>query len=181
MLLSPATGALLVPLALLPISPPGAEGPAGSAGSATDRVVDARFDRANGIVPARAITHAPDLVPYGAQVRVTVGRAAGRTVVSVELSGVAGAHEFPAHVHTGACGADPAASGPHYQQVAGSDAADNELRMTLRTDPGGAAAASTTVPWQFRPGEAHSLVLHAGTPAGRHAPAERVACVDVDF
>ncbi|MFJ5232051.1 superoxide dismutase family protein [Kitasatospora sp. NPDC088391] len=176
--LSPATGALLVPLALLPISPPGTEGPAAPA---TDRVVDARFDRANGIVPARAITHAPDLVPYGAQVRVTVGRAAGRTTVSVELSGVAGAHEFPAHVHTGSCGADPAASGPHYQQVAGSDAPDNEVRMTLRTDPGGAAAAAASVPWQFRPGEAHSLVLHAGTPAGRHAPADRVACVDVDF
>ncbi|RKE19115.1 superoxide dismutase [Streptomyces sp. TLI_171] len=176
--LSPATGALLVPLALLPISPPGAEGPAAPT---ADRVVDARFDRADGFVPARAITHAPDLVPYGSQVRVTVGRAAGHTTVSVELAGVAGPHEFPAHVHTGGCGADPAASGPHYQQVAGSEAADNEVRMTVRTDPGGAGVASATVPWEFRPDEAHSLVLHAGIPAGPHAAADRAACVDVDF
>ncbi|BAJ28459.1 MULTISPECIES: hypothetical protein [Kitasatospora] len=182
--LSSAAGALLVPLALLPVGPPGAQLPAGSGGPVApgvDRVVDARFDRADGIVPARAITHAPDLVPYGSQVRVTVGRAAGHTSVTVELAGVAGPHEFPAHVHTGSCGADPAASGPHYQQVPGSDAPDNEVRMTLRTDPGGAGSASATVPWEFRPGEAHSLVLHAGNPAGPHAPGDRAACVDVDF
>ncbi|MFE1321737.1 superoxide dismutase family protein [Kitasatospora phosalacinea] len=190
--LSPAAGALLVPLALLPIGPPGAQGsptdaPAGPAaagapaGPGAGRVVDARFDRADGFVPARAITHAPDLVPYGSQVRVTVGRAAGRTSVTVRLAGVAGAHEFPAHVHTGRCSADPASSGPHYQQVAGADAADNEVRMTVRTDPDGVGTATATVPWEFRPDEAHSLVLHAGTPAGPRAAADRAACVDVDF
>ncbi|KDN85558.1 hypothetical protein [Kitasatospora cheerisanensis] len=173
--LSSATGALLVPLALLPIGPP--EIPA----AAPDQVVDAPFDRADGIVPARAVTHAPDLVPYGAQARVTVHRAGGRTTVSVELTGAAASHEFPAHVHTGYCGTDPAASGPHYQQVAGSDAADNEVRMTLRTDPDGAGRASATVPWEFRADEAHSVVLHAGPGAGAHAAADRAACVDVDF
>ncbi|MEU3497782.1 superoxide dismutase family protein [Kitasatospora cineracea] len=189
--LSSAAGALLVPLALLPIGPPAAQGPAGVPGPAgasgasgapgTDRVVDTRFDRADGFVPARAITHAPDLVPYGSQVRVTVGRAAGHTSVTLELAGVAGAHEFPAHVHTGRCGSDPASSGPHYQQVAGSDSADNEVRMTVRTAPDGSGTASVAVPWEFRPDEAHSLVLHAGTPAGPHAAADRAACVDVDF
>ncbi|MFJ4678274.1 superoxide dismutase family protein [Kitasatospora sp. NPDC088783] len=191
--LSPAVGALLVPLALLPIGPPAAQGPAGPpgqagssapvgpAGAGVDRMVDARFDRADGFVPARAITHAPDLVPYGSRVRVTVDRAAGRTSVTVRLAGVAGAHEFPAHVHTGYCGADPASSGPHYQQVAGSDAVDNEVRMTVRTDPGGTGTASATVPWGFRPDEAHSLVLHAGTPVGPYAAADRAACVDVGF
>ncbi|QKW19588.1 superoxide dismutase family protein [Kitasatospora sp. NA04385] len=182
--LSSAAGALMVPLALLPIGPPGAQGPAGPAGPTAPKagpVVDARFDRADGFVPARAITHAPDLVPYGSQVRVTVGRAAGRTSVTVELAGVADRHEFPAHVHTGRCGSDPASSGPHYQQVAGADAADNEVRMTVRTGPDGTGSASATVPWEFRPGEAHSLVLHAGTPAGPHAAADRAACVDVDF
>ncbi|GAA2085750.1 hypothetical protein GCM10009759_05820 [Kitasatospora saccharophila] len=183
--LSSAAGALMVPLALLPVGPPGAvaasPAPGAPATAGAARVVDARFDRADGFVPARAVTHAPDLVPYGSQVRVTVGRAAGHTSVTVELAGVTGPHEFPAHVHTGYCGADPASSGPHYQQVAGSDAADNEVRTTVRTGPDGAGTATATVPWEFRPGEAHSLVLHAGAPAGPHAPADRAACVDVDF
>ncbi|MGW4378517.1 superoxide dismutase family protein [Kitasatospora sp. NPDC004531] len=182
MSLPSAAGALLVPLTLLPIGPSSAPGPVGAPASAVpDQVVDAQFDRANGIVAAKAITHAPDLVPYGAQVRVTVHRDAGRTVVSVELAGVAGPHEFPAHVHTGYCGTDPAASGPHYQHVAGSTAEDNEVRMTVRTDPGGSGDASAAVPWTFRPDGAHSLVLHAGPDAGSHAAADRVGCVDVDF
>ncbi|MFJ5923649.1 superoxide dismutase family protein [Kitasatospora sp. NPDC092948] len=176
------SGALLMPLALLPVGPPAVAGPAGTPlGAVPDQVVDARFDRADGIVPARAITHEPDLVPYGAQVRVTVHREAGRTTVAVELAGVAGSHEFPTHVHTGHCSADPTTSGPHYQHTAGSDAADNELRMTVRTDPGGRGDASATVPWTFRPDGAHSLVLHAGPDAGSHAPTDRVGCVDVDF
>src|SRR6478609_6420642 len=179
--LSSAAGALMVPLALLPAAPPAGGAPAVSPAPGAARVVDARFDRADGFVPARAVTHAPDLVPYGSQVRVTVGRAAGHTSVTVDLAGVSGPHEFPAHVHTGHCGTDPASSGPHYQQVAGSDAADNEVRMTVRTGPDGAGTSSATVPWEFRPGEAHSLVLHAGTPAGPHAAADRAACVDVDF
>ncbi|MGX4737458.1 hypothetical protein [Kitasatospora griseola] len=180
--LSSAAGALLAPLTLLPIGPPEITGPGGTpAATVPDQVVDAQFDRANGIVPAKAITHAPDLVPYGAQVRVTVHREAGRTTVAVELAEVAGSHEFPAHVHTGHCSTDPAASGPHYQHTTGSDAADNEVRMTVRTDPGGGGDASATVPWTFRPDEAHSLVLHAGPAAGAHEPADRVGCVDVDF
>ncbi|MFD7645314.1 superoxide dismutase [Kitasatospora sp. NPDC059795] len=180
--LSSAAGALLMPLALLPIGPPEAPGPGGAtAGAVPDQVVNAQFDRADGFVAARAVTHAPDLVPYGAQVRVTVHREEGRTTVAVELAGVAGPHDFPAHVHTGYCGVDPAASGPHYQHVANADSADNEVRMTVHTDAGGAGHASATVPWAFRPDGAHSLVLHAGTDAGRHAAADRVGCVDVDF
>ncbi|MFF0294081.1 hypothetical protein ACFYS8_21270 [Kitasatospora sp. NPDC004615] len=186
--LSSAAGALLVPLTLLPIGPPEVPAPgpafrpgATAVGAVPDQVVDAQFDRANGIVPAKAITHAPELVPYGAQVRVTVHREAGRTTVAVEVAGVTGPHEFPAHVHTGHCGSDPAASGPHYQHVAGSDAGDNEVRMTVRTDPGGAGDASAAVPWAFRPDGAHSLVLHAGPDAGSHAPTDRVGCVNVDF
>ncbi|MEV4557359.1 superoxide dismutase family protein [Kitasatospora sp. NPDC049285] len=173
-----SAAALLVPLALLPISPPDTPGPAGLT---PDQTVDTRFDRADGFVPAGAITYAPDLVPYGAPVRVTVTRTPGHTAVAVELAGVAGDHAFPAHVHTGRCEKDPAASGGHYLQAAGSDAADNEVRMTVRTDADGAGSASATVPWEFRPGEAHSLVLHAGTPAGPHSPTDRAACVDVDF
>ncbi|MFG2824238.1 superoxide dismutase family protein [Kitasatospora sp. NPDC048365] len=171
------SAAFLLPLALAPVLAP-------------TTVVDARFDRADGFVPARAITHAPDLVPYGAPVRVTVTRAPGGTTVALEVSGLAPDHEFPAHVHTGHCGADPAASGPHYQDATdpvqpSTDPAyanaGNELRLTLRTDAEGAGRAESTVGWRFRPDEAHSLVLHAGGPAGPHRAGDRAACVDVDF
>jgi len=170
--------ALLVPLALVPsLAPP-------------PTVVDARFDRADGFVAPVAVSHAQDLVPYGAHVRVTVTRLPGRTTVGLSVEGVAPDHAFPAHVHTGRCGADPASSGPHYQQAVdpvqpSTDHAyangDNEVRMTLRTDRDGAGSAETTVGWEFRPDEAHSVVLHAGSPAGPHAAGDRAACVDVDF
>ncbi|WP_051811688.1 hypothetical protein [Kitasatospora sp. MBT63] len=184
----------LAPLALLPAAPlpPAAAGlPAFPRPvAALPTVVDADFDPASAFVPPVAISYARDLVPYGAHARVTVERGAGRTVVTVELAGVAPGHRFPAHVHTGRCGADPAASGPHYQDRTdpvqpSTDPAyandRNEARATVRTDAAGSGRAVTAVPWAFRADAAHSLVLHAGDPAGTHPAAERVACVNVDF
>jgi Cu-Zn family superoxide dismutase len=152
--------------------------------------VDADFTPATAFLPPTAISYATDLVPYGAHAHVTVVRPDGRTVVQLRLSGVAPGHVFPAHAHTGRCGADPAMSGPHYQDRAdpvqpSTDPAyandGNELRLTVHTDDQGTGLAETTVDWAFRPGEARSLVLHAGTPVGAHGAADRVACVDMDF
>ncbi|MFJ1701831.1 hypothetical protein [Kitasatospora sp. NPDC088346] len=195
--------AALAPIALLP------------AAAAPPTVVDGRFAPASAFVPPAAISHAQDLVPYGSHVRVTVVRGGTGTTVLVELAGVASDHTFPAHVHTGRCGADPAASGPHYQDhseparpsaepaltdptpdspAAGRPAAGRptpgnaapaegrgELRLTVHTDATGAGRGHTTVPWGFRPNEAHALVLHAGDGAGPHAAGDRAACVNVDF
>ncbi|MFG3049352.1 superoxide dismutase family protein [Kitasatospora sp. NPDC048239] len=169
--------AALLPLALL--------APAASPVS----VVEADFDPATAFVPPAAISHATDLVPYGSHARVVVDRsAAGRTVLTLSVTGLAPGHEFPAHLHTGRCGADPAASGPHYQDAVdpvrpSTDPAyandRNELRLTLRTDERGDGTAGASVDWQPRPGEARSLVLHAGTPAGPHAAGDRAACVNL--
>ncbi|WP_037899251.1 superoxide dismutase family protein [Streptomyces sp. NRRL S-350] len=167
--------AALLPLALL--------APAASPVS----VVEADFDPATAFVPPAAVSYATDLVPYGSHARVVTDRSvAGRTVLTVTVSGLAPDHEFPVHLHTGTCGADPAASGPHYQDAVdpvqpSTDPAyanpHNELRLVLRTDGQGEGAATTAVDWQPRPGEARSLVLHAGTPVGPHAAGDRVACV----
>ncbi|MER6366633.1 superoxide dismutase family protein [Kitasatospora sp. NPDC001527] len=169
--------AALLPLALL-------------AAAAPVSVTEADFDPATAFVPPSAISHAPDLVPYGSHVRVVVDRSLpGRTVLTVSLAGVAAGHEFPVHLHTGRCGADPAASGPHYQDVVDpvSPSTDpayangrNELRLALRTDGRGEGTAAAAVAWRPRPGEARSLVLHAGEPAGAHGAADRVACVNLD-
>lgn len=171
---APFTAALL-PLALLaPAAPPVS-------------VVEAAFDPASAFVPPTAISYAQDLVPYGSHARIVTDRSVpGRTTLTVTVSGLAGDHTFPVHLHTGACGADPASSGPHYQDAVdpvqpSTDPAyaneRNELRLVLRTDADGEGTASASVDWQPRAGEARSLVLHAGTPAGRHAAGDRVACV----
>src|SRR5215207_2335279 len=77
--------------------------------------VEAAFDRPDGIVPATAVSFAPESVPYGADVRVVVHRAAGRTTVSMTVDGLTPGQLYPVHAHTGACGTVPADSGPHYQ------------------------------------------------------------------
>ncbi|WP_327676937.1 superoxide dismutase family protein [Kitasatospora sp. NBC_00458] len=168
--MSAPLAAALLPLALLAPAVPV---------SATE----ADFDPATAFVPPTAISHAPDLVPYGSHVRVVVDRSTpGRTVLTMSLTGVAADREFPVHLHTGPCGADPAASGPHYQDAVdpvrpSTDPAyandRNELRLALRTDGRGDGTAAAVVAWQPRAGEARSLVLHAGVPTG--AEAERGA------
>lgn len=190
---SPIAAALL-PLALLAPTAAAAAAPATSPAQAAQgpggplvSVVEADFDPASAFVPPTAISHAADLVPYGSHVRVVVDRSVpGRTLLTLTTAGLAPDHEFPAHLHTGTCGSDPAASGPHYQHVAdpvqpSTDPAyandRNELRLTLRTDGRGTGAAAASVAWHPRPGEARSVVLHAGTPAGRHAAGDRAACV----
>ncbi|MFB6893377.1 superoxide dismutase family protein [Kitasatospora sp. NPDC056327] len=152
-------------------------------------VTEADFDPATAFVPPAAVSHAPDLVPYGSHVRVVVDRSVpGRTVLTMSVAGVAAGHEFPVHLHTSPCGADPAASGPHYQDAVDpvSPSTDpayandrNELRLTLRTDERGDGTTAGSVAWLPRPGEARSLVLHAGSPAGAHAAADRAACVNL--
>ncbi|MBV6701370.1 superoxide dismutase family protein [Kitasatospora aureofaciens] len=170
--------AALLPLALL--------APATSPVS----VVEADFDPATAFVPPAAISYASDLVPYGSHATVVTDRSApGRTVLTLTVAGLAPGHGFPVHLHTGTCGADPAVSGPHYQDVVdpvqpSTDPAyaneRNELRLVLRTDERGDGTASAAVDWQPRPGKARSLVLHAGTPAGPHAAGDRVACVKLE-
>ncbi|MFD5922364.1 superoxide dismutase family protein [Kitasatospora sp. NPDC058201] len=176
--MSAPLAAALLPLALL--------APAAVPVSTTD----AAFDPATAFVPPTAVSHAPDLVPYGSHVRVVVDRSApGRTVLTMSVTGVAADREFPVHLHTGPCGADPAASGPHYQDAVdpvrpSTDPAyandRNELRLALRTDGHGDGTAATVVAWQPRAGEARSLVLHAGGPTdptgarGRHGAQDAV-------
>ncbi|MEU6233075.1 superoxide dismutase family protein [Kitasatospora sp. NPDC047058] len=193
--MSAPLAAALLPLALLtpaaaPATLPAAAGDSPASPVSPVSVVEADFDPATAFVPPTAISHAPDLVPYGSHVRVVVDRTwPGRTVLTLTAAGLAPDHEFPVHLHTGSCGADPAASGPHYQDVVDPvrPSADpayandrNELRLTLRTDRQGNGSSAAAVAWQPRPGEARSLVLHAGTPAGSHRAGDRAACVKLE-
>ena len=140
-----------------------------------------------------------DLLPEGASARVhAVYNAAGDTFVTLHVQGMKPGHTYGAHAHTGQCGLDGGAAGPHFQQVppaAGSSPTSsvyanphNEIWLDVTTNSAGNGSTSAQVPWQFSPERApKSVIIHAdptsaGTPAGGAGVAgTRLACVDVGF
>ncbi|PWW62709.1 superoxide dismutase family protein [Actinokineospora spheciospongiae] len=113
-----------------------------------------------------------------------------RTVVLLRVRGLLPAHHYGAHVHTGNCGADPAAAGPHTQNRADPvqpsvDPAyanpENEVWLDFTTDVGGNAITSAEVDWSLSSRLANSVVLHAQhthTEPGQAGTAgARLACL----
>lgn len=147
---------------------------------------------------AVAVTHDEELVPAGAEVTVTVAETRWKyrkgTRVDLEVAGLVPGHEYGAHLHTDPCGPDPADSGPHYQNIVdpGADGPSvdpryanpwNEVWLDFTADEAGEGAATATVGWRVRPGEASSVVIHEHHTATGHGEAgtagARVACVNV--
>ncbi|MFE6959045.1 superoxide dismutase family protein [Streptomyces sp. NPDC057696] len=146
----------------------------------------ARFSPPNAVVASPALTYDMKLVPAGARIEVVQRGGHGRVSVSVRVEGLVAGRAYGAHVHQGECGGDPAAAGGHYQHredpVRPSlDPAhanpENEVWLGFTTDAHGAGAATARQGWEFRPGEARSVVLH-GMPGGAGA---RIACFTVPF
>ncbi|MCZ4515191.1 superoxide dismutase family protein [Streptomyces sp. ActVer] len=143
---------------------------------------DARFAPPGAFVPSAAVTYDMRLVPAGS--RIEVGQRSserGATTVKVRLTGLKAGHEYGAHVHRKPCGADPAAAGGHYQHRPSTDPAsmnpDNEVWLDFTADARGAGGASARHDWNFRFGEAASVVLH-GEQGGSGV---RLACFTVPF
>ncbi|WP_432091106.1 superoxide dismutase [Streptomyces sp. NRRL F-5630] len=165
--------------------------PAGPRPAATYQlVVGSRFSAVpKALAPAadlpKALTYKPSLVPAGAGVQVEQRTDGEGTRVTLRVTGLPAGHRYAAHVHTGVCGAEPAAAGGHYQHEKDpvSPSADpayanasNEVWLDVTTDARGDGTASATHPWGFRPGGARSVVLHEASAA-----TERAACVSVPF
>jgi Cu-Zn family superoxide dismutase len=123
-----------------------------------------------------------------------VHRQGSSTRVDLQVEGLRPSHAYGAHLHQLACGSDPAAAGPHYQNVPDpvTPSTDpryanprNEVWLDFTTDGDGDGSARSIVPFVLRTGaEApHSLVLHAGHTmtgpgmAGTAGP--RLACVNL--
>ncbi|MFE9247782.1 superoxide dismutase [Streptomyces sp. NPDC007088] len=192
-----SSAALLRPVPLarggagVPAGPAGAEdaGTVGTDGSYALRVLSRFSEPGKQDAQAgrwRAFTYDTSLVPSGAGVDVEQRTDGHGTTVTLRVAGLAAGHAFGAHVHTGTCAADPAAAGGHYQnrrdpRQPSKDAAyandRNEVWLDLRTEDRGAGTAKARHTWNFRPGEARSVVLH-GAPGGA---GERVACFTVPF
>jgi superoxide dismutase, Cu-Zn family len=144
---------------------------------------------------AKAVTYDTAKVPDGAKVTVlgvpTIG---GGTTVLLKLKGLLPHRAYGAHVHVKKCGAAPAASGPHFQNVVDpvQPSVDpayanprNEIWLDVHTDGKGFAYTSSTVDWQFVERHAQSVVLHnehTHTKPGEAGTAgPRLACVNVRF
>jgi superoxide dismutase, Cu-Zn family len=108
----------------------------------------------------------------------------GTTRVRLMVTGLPAGQTFGAHVHTRGCGADPLASGGHYQHSADPAVplADREVWLDVTSDERGRGVATTTVPWAFEPGAAGSVVIHAlPTNTTTGAAGARLACTSVAF
>lgn len=156
--------------------------------------VRGRFAPPGAFVRPDAVTYNRELVPAGARIAVSEFAAGRSTLVGMKVAGLRPGHTYGAHVHTRPCGAQPADSGPHYQDrkdphqpstdPAYANAA-NEVWLDFTTDGAGAGAALSRQHWRFRPGEARSVVIHehrtATGPGEAGTAGDRLACFTVPF
>ena len=142
----------------------------------------------------KGITYDVARIPVGARLSTGSSVANGRTTVELEVSGLLPNTKYGSHVHTKPCGAKPADSGPHYQHEKDpvSPSVDpafanarNEIWLDFTTDARGAAKGAATVEWEFRKGEANSVVVHAAHTSTEHGKAgtagDRLACLTAAF
>ncbi|BBJ44193.1 hypothetical protein SSPO_069110 [Streptomyces antimycoticus] len=116
------------------------------------------------------------------------------TFVFLSVRGLTPHHHYGIHVHTKPCGTKPDSSGPHYQNKEDPRQPStnpkyanphNEVWLDVTTNGAGKGYAKSWQKWQFRSGEARSVVIHkhaTGTTQGKAGQAgARVACVNVPF
>ncbi|MFI1950830.1 superoxide dismutase family protein [Streptomyces xinghaiensis] len=143
---------------------------------------------------ANAVTYDTEAVPPGARIGVRQWTDPEGTTVRLRVSGLEPGRAYGAHVHTRPCGAGPDSSGPHYQDRRDPEQPstdpryanpDNEVWLDFTTDEAGDGAAEARQDWNFRPGEARSVVLHEHHTATEDGAAgtagARLACFTVPF
>ncbi|MDX8048806.1 superoxide dismutase family protein [Lentzea sp. BCCO 10_0798] len=142
----------------------------------------------------KGITYDVARIPLGAKLSTGSFVANGQTTVELKVSGLLPNTKYGSHVHTKPCGAKPADSGPHYQNTKDPVSpsvdpqfanAENEIWLDFTTDAQGAATGTATVKWEFRKGEANSVVVHAAHTSTEHGKAgtagDRLACLTAAF
>ncbi|KJK46288.1 hypothetical protein UK23_23950 [Lentzea aerocolonigenes] len=187
-------GTVLLAAGLAACSSGGAASPApASTGPSPVTGVEVTEPAASGAQP-QGITYDTKRVPAGAQIAASAKADGGRTTVTLTVTGLLPNTKYGSHVHTKPCGAKPADSGPHYQSKKDPVTpsvdpdyanADNEIWLDFTTDDKGWAASTATVGWEFRKGEANSVVIHAAHTSTEHGKAgtagDRLACLTHAF
>ncbi|OJF15826.1 superoxide dismutase family protein [Couchioplanes caeruleus] len=138
-----------------------------------------------------AYSYDAERVPAGARVAVWSVSGPKRTRTFLLVHGLKPGQAYGAHLHANACGAAPAAAGPHYQQVPdpvqpSTDPAfanpENEVWLDVHTNAAGSGASASFNKWVFRT-PPRSLVLHAEhthTEPGKAGTAgARLACLNL--
>ena len=108
----------------------------------------------------------------------------GSTTVRLMVNGLPPGTTYGAHVHTKPCGALATDSGGHYQHSTDGSIplAAREVWLDITPDAQGEAVSTATVPWEFGPGTAGSVVIHAlPTNPTTGAAGARLACTTVTF
>ena len=132
------------------------------------------------------VVHAAGFEGTAVDVRA-VTTASSRTVVRLQLSGLpASVHgrTLGAHVHVGACGTNPLASGGHHVNTsapAGTALEDREIWLDSVVDPAGRGSAVALADWAIQAGAARSVVVHALPTAADGTAGARILCTDVPF
>ncbi|GLY54155.1 superoxide dismutase family protein [Lentzea sp. NBRC 102530] len=148
---------------------------------------------ATGNQPA-GVTYDVARIPVGAKLSTGSSVTSGRTAVELTVSGLLPNTKYGAHVHTKPCGAKGADAGPHYQNQKDPVSpsvdpeyanAENEIWLDFTTDASGAATGKASVQWEFRKGEANSVIVHATHSSTEHGKAgtagDRLACLTAAF
>lgn len=143
---------------------------------------------------AKAVTYNQTLAPAGARLTVFGLSAERGSTVVLSTRGLVPKRQYGAHVHVKACGAAPADSGPHFQDVKDpvQPSVDpayanprNEVWLDFTTDATGNGFALAHVPWAFGDRPAESVVVHethTHTDPGHAGTAgARLACINADF
>lgn len=108
----------------------------------------------------------------------------GSTTVRLTVVGLPAGATYGAHVHTRPCGELATDSGGHYQHSTdvAVPLAEREVWLDVTPDGTGTAVSAATVPWEFAPGTAGSVVVHAlPTNPTTGAAGARLACTSVTF
>ncbi|SER87115.1 superoxide dismutase, Cu-Zn family [Lentzea xinjiangensis] len=142
----------------------------------------------------KGITYDVKRIPLGGKLSAGSSVSGGQTTVELKVSGLLPGTKYGSHVHIKPCGAKPADSGPHYQHEKDPVTpsvdpkyanAQNEIWLDFTTDAQGAATGTATVKWEFRKGEANSVVIHAAHTSTEHGKAgtagDRLACLTASF
>ncbi|MGI5501195.1 superoxide dismutase family protein [Lentzea sp. CA-135723] len=142
----------------------------------------------------KGITYDVARIPVGAKLSTGSSVDNGQTSVELKVSGLLPNTQYGAHVHTKPCGAKGADAGPHYQNDKDpvSPSVDskyanvqNEIWLDFTTDASGAATGEAAVKWEFRKGEANSVIVHATHSSTEHGKAgtagDRLACLTAAF
>lgn len=148
--------------------------------------VGGRFAPPKASMYSWAVTYDTKLVPAGSQIEIEQRGKPRDMEVTLRVKGMKPGYAYGAHVHQKPCGTDPDAAGGHYQHrqdpvQPSEDPAyvnpENEVWLDFTAGADGSGAATSRHDWEFRAGEARSVVLHRE----QGGAGERLACFTVPF